>query len=121
MVFTFEHPAKGVRDHEGQELTDYRGLPLTDNRRSATLSWTVEQDNVMHGFGGYFDCTLFGNEMISIVPSTHSPGMISWFPVFIPIKVCSFLNVYIKQYFFYALFIYFFVCCITDTITGRKR
>lgn len=87
MAFTFEHPATGIRDHDGQEMSDYRGLPLTDNRRSATLSWEVEQDNVMHGFGGYFDCTLFGNEMISIVPSTHSPGMISWFPVFIPIKV----------------------------------
>ncbi|XP_026725879.1 protein arginine N-methyltransferase 5 [Trichoplusia ni] len=86
LVFTFEHPAKGARDHEGQELTDYRGLPLTDNRRSETLTWEVQQDNVLHGFGGYFDCSLYGKEMISIVPSTHSPGMISWFPVFIPIK-----------------------------------
>ncbi|CAG9783121.1 unnamed protein product [Diatraea saccharalis] len=86
LVFSFEHPARGQKDHEGQEMTDYRGLPLTDNRRTATVSWTVEQDNVMHGFGGYFDCKLYEDEMISIVPSTHSPGMISWFPVFIPIK-----------------------------------
>ncbi|CAK1599643.1 unnamed protein product [Parnassius mnemosyne] len=86
LVFTFKHPAKGTRDHEGKEVTDYRGLPLTDNRRSAIVSWVVKQDNVMHGFGGYFDCSLYGKEMISIVPSTHSPGMISWFPVFIPIK-----------------------------------
>ncbi|KAI5642510.1 PRMT5 arginine-N-methyltransferase domain-containing protein [Phthorimaea operculella] len=86
LAFTFNHPAKGAKDHEGNELTDYRDLPLTDNRRSETISWTVTQDNVMHGFGGYFDCTLFGDEMISIVPDTHSPGMISWFPVFIPIK-----------------------------------
>ncbi|XP_045761117.1 protein arginine N-methyltransferase 5 [Maniola jurtina] len=85
-VFTFEHPAKGMKNHEGQDLSDYRGLPLTDNRRSTTISWEVQQDNVMHGFGGYFDCLLYGKEMISIVPSTHSPGMISWFPIFIPIK-----------------------------------
>ncbi|XP_023939076.2 protein arginine N-methyltransferase 5 [Bicyclus anynana] len=85
-VFTFEHPAKGVKDHKGKEVLDYRGLPVTDNRRSTVLSWEVKQDNVMHGFGGYFDCLLYGKEMISIVPSTHSPGMISWFPVFIPIK-----------------------------------
>lgn len=85
-VFTFEHPVKGIVDHNGQEISDYRGLPLTDNRRSATISWEVKQDNVMHGFGGYFDCLLYGNDIISIVPSTHSPGMISWFPVFIPIK-----------------------------------
>ncbi|CAH0699156.1 unnamed protein product [Spodoptera exigua] len=86
LVFTFDHPAKGARDHEGQEMVDYRGLPETDNRRQEIITWEVQQDNVMHGFGGYFDCTLYGKEMISIVPSTHSPGMISWFPVFIPIK-----------------------------------
>lgn len=85
-IFTFEHPAKAVCDHEGNSQTDYRGLPLTDNRRQAVVTWTAAQDSVMHGFGGYFDCTLYGNEMISIVPSTHSPEMISWFPVFIPIK-----------------------------------
>lgn len=89
LVFTFEHPAKGAKDDEGQEMTDYRQLPLTDNRRSEILTWEVKQDNVMHGFGGYFDCTLYGKEMISILPSTHSPGMISWFPVFIPIKVIN--------------------------------
>ncbi|XP_053601110.1 protein arginine N-methyltransferase 5 isoform X1 [Plodia interpunctella] len=86
LLFTFDHPAKSVQDSDGQEISDFRGLLLTDNRRSATLSWQVAQDNVMHGFGGYFDCLLYGNEMISIVPTTHSPGMISWFPVFIPIK-----------------------------------
>ncbi|XP_063627348.1 protein arginine N-methyltransferase 5 [Cydia splendana] len=85
-VFTFEHPAKPVRDHEGQGVTDFQGLPATDNRRQCTLTWTAQQDNVMHGFGGYFDCQLFGDEEISIVPATHSNGMISWFPVFIPIK-----------------------------------
>lgn len=92
-MFTFNHPAKANKNYEGQDLTDFRGLPLTDNRRSTTLTWDVEQDNVMHGFGGYFDCSLYGKEMISIVPSTHSPGMISWFPIFIPIKVR------IKKYF----------------------
>lgn len=87
LAFSFNHPAKGASDHEGQEMTDYKGLPLTDNRRSATISWEVKQDNVIHGFGGYFDCSLYGQENISIVPRTHSVGMISWFPVFIPIKV----------------------------------
>ncbi|CAK1548334.1 unnamed protein product [Leptosia nina] len=85
-VFKFTHPAEGIQDNEGETIVDYRGLPLTDNRRKKSLTWQASQDNVIHGFGGYFDCLLYGNEMISIVPSTHSPGMISWFPVFIPIK-----------------------------------
>lgn len=70
-------------------MFDYRGLPLTDNRRKTTISWEATQDNVMHGFAGYFDCKLYANEVLSIHPSTHSPGMISWFPVFIPIKVSN--------------------------------
>jgi protein arginine N-methyltransferase 5 len=41
---------------------------------------------VVHGFAGYFDCTLFGDVHISINPETHSPGMFSWFPIFIPLK-----------------------------------
>ncbi|XP_022115769.1 protein arginine N-methyltransferase 5 [Pieris rapae] len=85
-VFKFSHPAEGIKNNEGETMLDYRGLPVTDNRRKTTVSWEVTQDNVMHGFAGYFDCALYGNEMLSIVPSTHSPGMISWFPVFIPIK-----------------------------------
>ncbi|XP_032513622.1 protein arginine N-methyltransferase 5 [Danaus plexippus] len=85
-VFTFEHPSEGIKNQDGQEVTDYRGLKVTDNRRSTTVTWEVKQDNVMHGFGGYFDCVLYGKEMLSIVPDTHSPGMISWFPVFIPIR-----------------------------------
>lgn len=86
-MFKFDHPAKGVLDHQGQQMTDWRGLPLTDNRREATVTWDVTEDNMVHGFGGYFDCALYGGEMLSILPSTHSPGMISWFPIFIPIMV----------------------------------
>ncbi|VVC91823.1 unnamed protein product [Leptidea sinapis] len=88
-VFTFEHPAKPLKNNDGEDMFDHRGSPMTDNRRDVTITWDVKQDNVMHGFGGYFDCQLFGNETLSIVPATHSPGMISWFPVFIPIKVLS--------------------------------
>lgn len=109
-MFTFEHPSKAIKNHEGQDLTDFRGLPLTDNRRCATLTWDVKQDNVMHGFGGYFDCTLYENEMISIVPSTHSPGMISWFPVFIPIKVCI----------IYAIFTIKQIICTVSKVNCKK-
>ncbi|GBP55496.1 Protein arginine N-methyltransferase 5 [Eumeta japonica] len=86
-VFTFNHPSEGIKDSEGEIVRDNKGLPMTDNRRSATLTWEAKQNSVLHGFGGYFDCTLYGEHTLSIVPSTHTKGMISWFPVFIPIKV----------------------------------
>ena len=46
----------------------------------------VEMDSELHGFGGYFECTLYKNVTISINPMTHSPGMFSWFPIFFPLK-----------------------------------
>ena len=43
-------------------------------------------DSVLHGFGGYFECTLYKDIMISINPATHSKGMFSWFPIFFPLR-----------------------------------
>lgn len=40
----------------------------------------------MHGFAGYFESTLYRDVSLSILPSTHTPGMFSWFPLFIPLK-----------------------------------
>jgi protein arginine N-methyltransferase 5 len=39
----------------------------------------------MHGFSGYFDSQLYGTASISIHPETHSDGMFSWFPMYIPL------------------------------------
>lgn len=57
-----------------------------DNRRYATLEFVSAVDGVVHGLGGYFDATLHGDVHISINPATHSPGMFSWFPLFIPLR-----------------------------------
>ena len=37
--------------------------------------FTVDMDSELHGFGGYFECTLYKDVMISINPETHSPGI----------------------------------------------
>ncbi|ELU14784.1 hypothetical protein CAPTEDRAFT_161444 [Capitella teleta] len=69
-LFTFVHPNRGV----------------IDNNRHESLTFPIEQDAVLHGFGGYFDCLLYKDISLSIVPQTHSPGMFSWFPIYFPIK-----------------------------------
>jgi len=71
-LFTFEHPSKN-------------GHPV-DNTRFGTRTFTVTMDSVLHGFGGYFECTLYKDIMISINPATHSQGMFSWFPIFFPLN-----------------------------------
>jgi protein arginine N-methyltransferase 5 len=38
------------------------------------LNFSVAYDSVLHGLGGYFECTLYKDIMLSILPATHSPG-----------------------------------------------
>ncbi|KAG7189508.1 hypothetical protein KM043_017199 [Ampulex compressa] len=70
-LFTFKHPNKDA---------------VIDNSRHASRTFDVQQNCVLHGFSGYFKAILYKNVTISIEPSTHSPGMFSWFPIFFPIK-----------------------------------
>jgi hypothetical protein len=37
-------------------------------------TFKVDMDAELHGFGGYFECTLYKDIMISINPDTHSKG-----------------------------------------------
>jgi len=70
-LFTFVHPNRER---------------IIDNSRYSELSFTIVADSVLHGFGGYFECKLYKDIMISILPSTHSPGMFSWFPILFPLR-----------------------------------
>lgn len=69
-LFTFVHPLRGQ----------------IDNTRYEKLTFDIDMDSELHGFGGYFECTLYKDVMISINPATHSKGMFSWFPIFFPLK-----------------------------------
>lgn len=74
---------------------DYLNLVISestpDNRRYEKLTFHINQECVLHGFSGYFDTILYKDVKLSIVPETHSQGMFSWFPIFFPIKVSSWL------------------------------
>eukprot|EP00918_Siedleckia_nematoides_P102156 GHVU01223240.1.p1 GENE.GHVU01223240.1~~GHVU01223240.1.p1 ORF type:complete len:718 (+),score=104.90 GHVU01223240.1:53-2155(+) len=60
---------------------------LHSNRRYREISFTAKADSMLHGFAGYFHCTLYKDVCISIEPKTFSTGMFSWFPLFLPISV----------------------------------
>jgi len=70
-VFTFSHPKENLAE---------------SNDKSITLNFTAKEDSVMHGFCGYFESTLYGNTLMSILPKTFSEGMFSWFPIYFPIR-----------------------------------
>ena len=69
-VFTFVHPSP----------------PPYDNDRRITLEFEAPTSALIHGFSGYFDCCLYKDVHISIAPHNHSPDMVSWFPIWFPIR-----------------------------------
>ncbi|TGZ76752.1 Skb1 methyltransferase [Ascodesmis nigricans] len=64
------------------------------NLRSCKVTFKVPHRGVVHGLGGYFESVLYGNVEMSTRPDTidfKSKDMISWFPIFFPLKTPLFL------------------------------
>lgn len=60
------------------------------NERHARLTFRTRDRGVCHGLAGYFETVLYPGVELSTNPVTmehKSPGMISWFPIFFPLKV----------------------------------
>ncbi|KAL3148615.1 Protein arginine N-methyltransferase 5 [Trebouxia sp. C0009 RCD-2024] len=71
-VFTFSHP------NTAQPI---------DNSRYCQLTFeSTGESAICHGFAGYFDAVLYKQIHLSILPSTHTPNMASWFPIYFPIQ-----------------------------------
>jgi protein arginine N-methyltransferase 5 len=101
----FEHPRRDVvLDERGRSsrvphrwegrffLHVFPGLPVTNshNIRSATLTFHIPHAGVLHGLAGYFEAVLYGEIGLSIHPDRKdhvSKDMLSWFPLFFPLKV----------------------------------
>lgn len=76
-VFSFEHRSADLG----------RSPEWFDNRRHASLSFKANIKSMCHGFVGYFDCQLYEDVWLSILPATKNTNMNSWFPIFFPVEV----------------------------------
>jgi len=88
-VFTFSHPPPRVPlTGDGALVSETDIHANASNRRYQHLSFTIAQgcgNTTIHGFAGTFESELFEGVMLSIKPDTHTPGMFSWFPLFLPL------------------------------------
>ncbi len=75
--FTFAHTVSADLRTTNERHAQLRFVPVG----SAGAVWTC------HGFVGYFSSQLYGDVLLSTVPSTHTPNMQSWFPIYFPIDV----------------------------------
>lgn len=59
------------------------------NTRKCKTTFTIENQGILHGIAGYFECTLFRDVELSTRPDsgdTKSKDMLSWFPMWFPIS-----------------------------------
>ncbi|XP_071730514.1 protein arginine N-methyltransferase 1.5-like [Rutidosis leptorrhynchoides] len=73
-VFNFTHP-------------NYS--PNKSNQRYKKLRFEIPKETgstIVHGFAGYFDAILYKEVHLGIEPTTATPNMFSWFPIFFPLR-----------------------------------
>lgn len=83
-VFCFQHPPPKVPLVVSE--TDIH--VNSSNRRYNSLSFVIAPEcgnMTLHGFAGTFESELFEGVMLSIKPDTHTAGMFSWFPLYLPL------------------------------------
>jgi protein arginine N-methyltransferase 5 len=87
--FTFVHPNVEHAAYKPGSVVYSAKLhnKVVDNSRYTKLVFEIPTNTTLHGFAGYFDCTLYGDVHISINPATFSDGMFSWFPLLFPLRV----------------------------------
>lgn len=74
------------------KVWEFNNLPLfigekKNNERNVLLNWIIKLETIIHGFAGYFQCFLYNDIYISIEPSTYCSNIISWFPIYFPLKL----------------------------------
>lgn len=120
-AWEFAHPVWGSRQ-ERWEAASAAAMPRTlgggamnnsgghneHNARHCHLTFYCRPRGVVHGLAGYFESTLYtpqtGDDKelveLSILPEQidrKSRDMVSWFPIFFPLKVCTLSRFYTRE------------------------
>lgn len=88
-AWTFSHPNRNIPPQSQTKST----ISNSHNVRQTRLAFPIQNRGVCHGLGGYFETVLYGDVELSTNPVTmdaKSASMISWFPIYFPLKVCAF-------------------------------
>ncbi|KIW11913.1 hypothetical protein PV08_09186 [Exophiala spinifera] len=83
-TWSFQHPNPSL-----PPLVGDGALSNAHNARRSTLTFPIPNRGTCHGLAGYFETVLYKGVELSTNPNTmdsKSEGMISWFPIFFPLK-----------------------------------
>lgn len=85
-AWSFSHPNPNITP----QSPSTSAVSNEHNVRQTRLTFPCQHRGVCHGLAGYFETVLYGDVELSTNPVTmdaKSPGMISWFPIYFPLKV----------------------------------
>jgi type II protein arginine methyltransferase len=95
-TWAFHHPNPNLPSLSpssiGPQVSTEPSLSNGHNARVCTLAFQIPNRGTCHGLAGYFETVLYRGVELSTNPNTmdqKSEGMISWFPIYFPLKVCS--------------------------------
>ncbi|EEH40347.2 arginine N-methyltransferase skb1 [Paracoccidioides lutzii Pb01] len=84
-AWSFSHPNHNIPPHSSTSST----ILNSHNVRRTRLAFPCQKRGTCHGLAGYFETVLYDDVELSTNPVTmdeKSPGMISWFPIYFPLK-----------------------------------
>lgn len=87
-AWSFSHPNKHIPPQAPSTST----ISNAHNVRRTRLAFPTQNRGVCHGLAGYFETVLYRDIELSTNPVTmdsKSANMISWFPIYFPLKVSS--------------------------------
>lgn len=85
-AWSFSHPNRHIPPQSPMQST----ISNAHNVRQTRLAFPSQNRGVCHGLAGYFETVLYGDVELSTNPVTmdaKSASMISWFPIYFPLKV----------------------------------
>lgn len=85
-AWSFSHPNRHIPAQSPMQST----ISNAHNVRQTRLTFPSQTRGVCHGLAGYFETVLYGDVELSTNPVTmeaKSASMISWFPIYFPLKV----------------------------------
>lgn len=89
-AWSFSHPNRNIPPQAPSSST----ISNAHNVRRTRLTFPTQNRGVCHGIAGYFETVLYRDVELSTNPVTmdsKSANMISWFPIYFPLKVSLFL------------------------------
>lgn len=94
-AWSFTHPNPHANTGTSPNVVSASGVSNVHNARRTKMTFPCSGRGVCHGLGGYFEAILYPGIELSTNPvsmDTKSAGMISWFPIYFPLRVCMALS-----------------------------